>query len=282
MPGLHRMLQAAASSGAGFVGALDGTPGLVHVYDIARRWLTSYEGDLVRLRRSSDNAELDFTYDANGDLDTAAIATWAGGSSLEVTVYDQVSGDDVTQGTAGSQPLFVASGQNGHAVGRYNGTSHSLSGAYTNGGALSQPHTVYACGAGSADQTLANSAMIDGILSTARAGIGLFGSGSNTPWSIIAGALLSGANGWQDATFYQFSALFNSTSSELWRNGVSLVSGNAGAQNAAGMRIGSRFDGTAIYWQGDIATIIIADPSHDDTERGVVEAALDDYWSIIP
>jgi hypothetical protein len=62
----------------------------------------------VRLRRSSDNVEQDFATLPAGGLDTAAIATFASGSSLYVvTLYDQTgNGYTASQSTVGNQPLF--------------------------------------------------------------------------------------------------------------------------------------------------------------------------------
>lgn len=76
-------------------------------------------GPLIRLRRASDDAESDFGADGDGYLDTAAIATWIGGSSgLVKVIYDQ-SGNayDHAQGTAGNQPTFTASGGSGSRPG---------------------------------------------------------------------------------------------------------------------------------------------------------------------
>jgi hypothetical protein len=268
--------------GAAFAGAFDAIANLVHVYCIARRWLTSYTGNLVRLRRASDNAELDFGYDVDGNLDTAAIATWAGGDSFIVTIYDQVSGDDVGQGTAGNQPLFVASGQNGHAIGRYNGTSHRLQGAFTNGGALSQPYTVYMCeqlNAASVGQGLPAMAIIDSDDTTNR--INIRKNTTTDGWTIFAGASLNYATT-VDGNFNLAAALINGASTEMWINGTSIGTGNPGAHNPDGLTIGARFDGAAQWWHGDLATIAIADPNHDTTAREATQTALDDYWDMIP
>jgi hypothetical protein len=267
------------SAAPAFVGAYDAIPNLVHVYEIARRALTSYEGNLVRLRRASDNAELDFGYDANGDLDTAAIATWAGGDSFIVTIYDQKSGDNVTQGTAGNQPLFVASGQNGRAVGRYNGTSHYLQGAFS--GALSQPFTVYALAALDAAAVNDNSSrrLIQGDDASNRMALYQASAKSPDEWAIFAGAEIFG--GVTDSNCNLWAVLFNGASSQLWINGSSEAAGNAGAENPDGITIAANFNAT-LFWDGDIAAIAIADPSHDDTERGAMETAVNDYWSIIP
>ena len=68
---------------------LDSYSGFRVVFSI-RRLLTSYTGDLIRLRRISDIAESDFGFDGNGDLDTAAITTWlSGADGFVVTWYDQ-------------------------------------------------------------------------------------------------------------------------------------------------------------------------------------------------
>jgi len=75
-----------------------------------RRLKSSYTGNLVGLRRSSDNAEADFGYDVNGDLDVAAITTWVGeGTAYLHTWYDQSGSNNLTQTTAGNQPLYEAS-----------------------------------------------------------------------------------------------------------------------------------------------------------------------------
>jgi len=95
----------------------DDIPNVIHVYEPARRALSSYTGNLLRLRRDSDDAESNFGYvEATGELDKAAIATWLDGADGHVvTIYDQKGSDDVTQATADNQPLYVSDMQNGHA-----------------------------------------------------------------------------------------------------------------------------------------------------------------------
>src|SRR5215475_9326831 len=63
----------------------------------------------IRLRRSSDSAELDFATLTNGSLDEAGITTWAGGASLFlIKLFDQTgNGQDVTQATTTRQPPFL-------------------------------------------------------------------------------------------------------------------------------------------------------------------------------
>jgi len=64
---------------------------------------------VVRVRRSSDNAESDFTAT---EITDGTLTTWTGANDGYVTTwYDQSgSGNDVTQSTAGNQPQIVSSG----------------------------------------------------------------------------------------------------------------------------------------------------------------------------
>ena len=62
----------------------------------------------MRVRRDSDEATQDIGFDGNGDLDTAAIATFCSGTFGYVTRwYDQSgNGNDATQGTGSRQPMI--------------------------------------------------------------------------------------------------------------------------------------------------------------------------------
>lgn len=69
---------------------------------------SDYQGPLVRLRRASDNTEMDFGWGSNDIVDVAAINTWRGTSLVYmVTWYDQSkSGRNATQTVASQQPQF--------------------------------------------------------------------------------------------------------------------------------------------------------------------------------
>jgi hypothetical protein len=69
-----------------------------------------YKGPCLRVRRSSDNAEDDFGFEA-GILDTASILTFVGaGDGRVVIMYDQMDYHDVSQTAMASQPYIVRSG----------------------------------------------------------------------------------------------------------------------------------------------------------------------------
>jgi hypothetical protein len=77
-----------------------------------RRLRRLYTGFCIRVRRSSDNAELDIGFDSQGNLDILALLSFVGtGSGFVTTWYDQSgNGRNATQPTAGSQPQIVANG----------------------------------------------------------------------------------------------------------------------------------------------------------------------------
>jgi hypothetical protein len=92
-----------------------------------RRLLSGYTGACMRVRRDSDDTEQDIGFDSNGDLDTAAIATFVGsGNNGYVTKwYGQESsggtgsGNDAENSTQADQPQIY----NGSAVITNNGVS---------------------------------------------------------------------------------------------------------------------------------------------------------------
>ena len=75
--------------------------------------VSSYLGSpLMRVRRDSDNTELDIGADAAGNIDTGALMTFVGsGSGYVTTWYDQSgNGRHIVQATASKQPKIVDKG----------------------------------------------------------------------------------------------------------------------------------------------------------------------------
>jgi len=70
--------------------------------------VSDYNGPLIRLRRASDNAELDFFWADNDIVDVTAIDTWRNGSNVFVhTWYDQSGlARNAVQTTLNRQPRF--------------------------------------------------------------------------------------------------------------------------------------------------------------------------------
>jgi hypothetical protein len=94
-----------------FTGLLDAYSGAAAAYSL-RRLSSTYTGNLIRVRRSSDNAEQNIGYDANNVLDTASLLTFCGaGNGFVTTWYDQSgNANNATQTIALLQPQIVSSG----------------------------------------------------------------------------------------------------------------------------------------------------------------------------
>jgi len=96
---------------------------------ISRKLRTAYTGSAIRLRRDSDNTELNIGFNPQGGLDTAAVTAWLGAANgFIVTLYDQSGNNrNYTQTVAANQPAFVlSSGLGGKPAASFNGTTHSI------------------------------------------------------------------------------------------------------------------------------------------------------------
>jgi hypothetical protein len=101
------------ASTASFVGPLDAfTTNLAGTWSVARRLLALWLGALIRVRRSTDDAEMDIGFTSDGSLDTVALLAFCGvGDGFVVTVYDQSgNGRHFGQATPGNQPRIVNAG----------------------------------------------------------------------------------------------------------------------------------------------------------------------------
>lgn len=75
-----------------------------------RRLSTPYTGACIKVRRSSDNIEINIGF-KNGLLDVAALLAFAGnGNGFVTTWYDQAGGHNLVQTEAARQPQIVATG----------------------------------------------------------------------------------------------------------------------------------------------------------------------------
>ena len=97
-------------SGGAFVGLLDLYPSASVAYSL-RRLSSTYTGNAIRVRRSSDNTEQNIGFDAFGNLDTTALTTFCSGTNGFVTTWYDQSGNsrNATQTTAANQPQIYDS-----------------------------------------------------------------------------------------------------------------------------------------------------------------------------
>jgi hypothetical protein len=109
---------------------LDTYTGAAACYSL-RLMRTAYTGALIRVRRSSDNTELDINANVFGELDTVSLLDFAGTGDAFVKVwYDQASTNDATQTTTANQPKIVSSGavivENGKPAIQFDGSNDQL------------------------------------------------------------------------------------------------------------------------------------------------------------
>lgn len=87
---------------------LDDYSGAAAAYSL-RKLRGGYSGPVVRVRRSSDNAETDINFTSAGYIDTAALLSFCGSANGFVTTWYDQSGNlnHATQTTAGNQNKIV-------------------------------------------------------------------------------------------------------------------------------------------------------------------------------
>jgi hypothetical protein len=92
-------------------GLLDFYPNAAAAYSL-RKLKSTYQGNAIRVRRSSDNTEQDIGFEGTGELSISAVLNFCGvGNGFVTTWYDQSgNGLDVSQSTAVNQPQIVSGG----------------------------------------------------------------------------------------------------------------------------------------------------------------------------
>jgi len=109
----------------------------VTAYYSLRRFTTGEDNNAIRVRKevSSVDEEQDIGFDANGDLDTTALLSFASdadGGNVYVSIwYDQTgNGNDATNSTESEQPIIVSGGtlveENSKAAIEFDGTDDKL------------------------------------------------------------------------------------------------------------------------------------------------------------
>jgi len=97
------------SGGGGFEGILNQFPGASLGLSLDKLD-KNYTGFCIKVRRSSDNNELDIGF-VDGILDTASLLDFVGsGNGFVTIIYDQVGSNNMTQTTANLQGQIVSNG----------------------------------------------------------------------------------------------------------------------------------------------------------------------------
>ena len=237
-----------------------------------RKLSSSYSGNAIRVRRSSDNTEQDIGF-TNCDLDTASLKSFVGANSgYIVTWYDQSgnTGRNATQSTTANQPSIVLSGvvqrqgTNNMPSINWGGGSVALTGpSFT----FTQPttHFMLAKNDGSADRYF-----IDGSGGNRQ----FFGPNAGQ-LAIYAG--VGYYYGTSSTAYNVYTVLFNGSSSSAAINAGSAVTGNAGTQSmSTGFSIGR---GSSGGMTGYIAELILY--GSDNTSNGSgIRSNINTYYGV--
>ena len=254
---------------------LDDYSGSSAAYSAARRLSSTYTGSLIRVRRSSDNAEQDIGYTAGNVLDESALTTFVGANDgFVTTLYDQSGNSkDATQATASNQHRIVSSGTIETISGKpaFNTltrppislTSTTYKNAVIVGKVDTQNFINYVIGISTPSTT---GLFFNGTLGGVD-GLGGF-DGSNV--RTIAGEDTNRHLGW-----------FQMKSSKLFvaKDGAAETDTGSFAASLNLKEIGGRSGGSNIYFQGKIQEVIIYNTDETANKSGI-ETNINTFYSI--
>jgi hypothetical protein len=251
---------------------LDQYSGAAAAYSL-RKLRTAYTGSAIRVRRSNDNTEQDIVFTASGDLDTAALKTFIGANSGFVTTWYDQSGNarNITQTTAANQPRIINAGiierQNNNVVISFDGSNDRLT--RSTGFTINQPVTYF---------------------SVLRATTGFIFqirlSQNFSALQINVGSLFSGAQllfSMNTTNLNLFTSLFNTSSSQIFQNTISLATGNVANRNGGGETVmGAGGDGAGGYSSFSDLKISehIVYASNQSSNRTGIETNINSYYGI--
>lgn len=282
---------------------LDQYTGAAAAYSV-RLLRTAYTGDIMRVRRDSDNVEVDVGFDSNDEFGlTSPVSNASSGGPFTDFAdfighggtpangfcrywYDQSgNANDAEQATQARQPKIYDSStgiiEEG-AVGKekpaldFLGTT--ITGLDATGIAMTQPFSGFYT-IGNFSQTPTNSSYIHGGTISSNRIIFSNVTAGGVP-NLNAGAALAAAST-ADVGQNIFSSLYDSTTSELWQKGVSVASGNAGTRDCSGLRIGVRYNYTTYTMESTMQEIIFYDSDQDAAgNRSGIETNMNGFYNV--
>lgn len=176
------------------------------------------------------------------------------------------------QGVAGSKPSVQLAVQNGLNVVDWDGTSDIMAtAAFT----LDQPFTVFmAATLRAVGNSGANDAVMDGATFASAALL----SYNVTSTQMYAGASLVSASQAVFSSFQAATLKWKGASSLLRIDGVQLMTGNAGTQNAGGVTLGALAGGGNRWTQLRLGELIVCNVDSDAGDVTNTETYLMDKW----
>jgi hypothetical protein len=237
----------------------------------------SYVGPAIRVRRSSDNIEINIGFTDTGEINIAELLSHVGsGTGFVTTWYDQsVNGRNAVQTTPEQQPRIVVNGvlqmEGGRATILFNGINETLGAA--SWGLIAQPFSRHYVGVRKSYPGIShwiNS--VEAFPNTAQYDFG------NTSHAMYAGAGVSVSLSNDERAV--LSSVYNVASSYMSKNGV-LTTGDPGTQGFAGIRIGGQTASNSLSNINMQELILIASPSVIPIkDRQTIESSQGSFYSI--
>ncbi len=274
---------------------LDSYAGAAAAYSL-RQLSWAYGGPVVRVRRSSDNAEADFTATQVSD---GSLAAWvgAGNNGFVRTWYDQSgNGRNAEQSTTGNQPQIVSNGsllvENTKPRLSFNGSTQRLTFAEIEVNSCTCFTIANRIGAaafqniiGVGRPTATTDSFVLGVNNDAGYGPILLASRYDTTSGARGGSLNSNAQRLRTG-LWNGGAVGSVTSYAAWDNNVSVTLVSTGAStlgnaNSASSVIGGVFSGGSLVslWNGNIQEIIFY-PSDLTSSITGVHSNLNAHYAI--
>lgn len=200
-------------------------------------------------------------------LDASDAATITESSGL-VSQWDDksVAGNDMTaSGTA--RPLTNNATQNGLNIIEFDGTTDKMDSVTAS---YSQPNTVYMV-------TTVPTSDQKPIFASTGALQNAIDRRTTSNYRLLAGVSLQGGS--ITTAMQILRAIFDGSSSELERNGSSILSGNAGTDNVQHFRVGANSAASA-FGDVDIAEVLVYNSNPTSGEHTSILAYLNDKWAV--
>lgn len=278
---VERAIAGSVERSSGFTGPLDSiTETLVAAYS-TRRLLTSYTGAALRVRRASDDGQLDIGFTSNGDLDVATMVAFAGngvGANCFIFKwYDQSgNGHDLTQPTALAQPRMVVDGAaelfNTRPTIRTNRLNGWFLGTTSFTGA--QPNTRCSVIQILDPANSVNAVFLDSS-NPAAAGNSMYMQ-STTQMTMFRGTNLAGPNNIVQNMQATAVEVANGASSAFYWNGTAF-SGDAGANGYDGLNVGCKRD-ISLYGEMLCPEVMLFSGAISSTNRTTLTANQKSYY----
>ncbi len=253
---------------------LDDFPGATCAFS-TRKLRTAYAGSALKVRRSSDNTELDIGF-VSGQLDTASLLAFVGAGDGFVHIwYDQTAnGNNATQATNGTQYKIVSAGVVNllGAKPAVLGTGNAGWFLLTGNMGLAQPYTAFLRAANTRSTTGSFDVPWQLYTSGGSSTMGLSMSNhtaSTMTVSLGGGGFTAFTNQPKDGIFYLLAN--GTTNSRYAANATTPATANAGTTAPDGfLRLASQ-------WPGGIGELVIY-PSDQSANQTGIRDNMNSHW----